>query len=231
MRALLGVPALLFAASSAVTIAWCGSMSGGMPMPGGWTMSMAWMRMAGQTWTGAAASFLGMWTVMMVAMMLPSLVPVLRRSREPAMVGAGYFAVWTLLGIAIYPLGVALAEVEMRYPPVSRAVPMLAAVAVLLAGVLQLTAWKARRLACCREVSDDSGTAWRHGVRLGMRCVPCCAPLTAVLLVVGVMDLGAMAIVTAAISAERLAPAGERVARVLGAAVVVAGIVLIGKGV
>jgi predicted metal-binding membrane protein len=34
---------------------------------------MAWMRMPGQTWPGAAASFLGMWVVMMVAMMLPSL--------------------------------------------------------------------------------------------------------------------------------------------------------------
>ena len=52
-------------------------------MPGGWTMSMAWMRMPGQTWLGAAASFLGMWVGMMVAMMLPSLVPVLWRYREP----------------------------------------------------------------------------------------------------------------------------------------------------
>src|SRR3981189_1145328 len=83
-HAFLGVSALLFAASAAVTIAWCASMSamGGMPMPGGWTMSMAWMRMPGQTWPGAAASFLGMWIVMMVAMMLPSLVPMLRRYRQ-----------------------------------------------------------------------------------------------------------------------------------------------------
>src|SRR5207302_5508750 len=67
------VAALLFASSAAVTIVWCASMSamGEMPMPGGWTMSMAWMRMPGQTWSGAAASFLGMWVVMMVAMMLP----------------------------------------------------------------------------------------------------------------------------------------------------------------
>ena len=81
---LFGVSALLFAASAAVTIVWCGSMSamGGMPMPGGWTMSMAWMRMPGQTWLAAAASFLGMWVVMMVAMMLPSLVPMLRRYRR-----------------------------------------------------------------------------------------------------------------------------------------------------
>ena len=83
-RAFFGVSALLFAASAAVTIVWGASMSamGEMPMPGGWTMSMAWMRMPGQTWPGAAASFLGMWVVMMVAMMLPSLVPMLWRYRQ-----------------------------------------------------------------------------------------------------------------------------------------------------
>ena len=45
-HAFFGVSALLFAASAAVTIVWCASMSamGEMPMPGGWTMSMAWMR-------------------------------------------------------------------------------------------------------------------------------------------------------------------------------------------
>jgi predicted metal-binding membrane protein len=49
----------------------------------------------------------------------------------------------------------------------------------------------------------------------------------ALLLVIGVMDLRAMAVVTAAINAERLAPAGERVARAIGAVVVVAGLCLI----
>jgi predicted metal-binding membrane protein len=80
-RAFFAVAALLFAASMAVTILGCGSMStmGEMPMPGGWTMSMAWM--PGQTWTGAAASFLGMWVVMIVAMMLPPLLPMLQRYR------------------------------------------------------------------------------------------------------------------------------------------------------
>src|ERR1700704_5609924 len=85
-RAFFGVSALLFAASTAATIVWCASMPamGGMPMPGGWTMTMAWMRSPGQTWAGAAASFLGMWVVMMVAMMLPSLVPMLWRYRQAA---------------------------------------------------------------------------------------------------------------------------------------------------
>jgi hypothetical protein len=67
-QAFFGLSALLFAASAAVTIVWCASMSamGEMPMPGGWTMSMAWRRMPGQTWPGAAASCPGMWAVMEV---------------------------------------------------------------------------------------------------------------------------------------------------------------------
>src|SRR5262245_66406724 len=81
-RGFLAASALLFVASAAATVAWCGSMSGGMPMPGGWIMSMAWMRMPGQSWSGAAAGFLGMWVVMMVAMMLPSLVPMLSGYRR-----------------------------------------------------------------------------------------------------------------------------------------------------
>jgi predicted metal-binding membrane protein len=245
-----GVSALLFAASAAATVVWCRSMSGApdMPMPGGWTMSMAWMRMPGQTWPGAAASFLGMWVVMMVAMMMPSLVPMLRRYRRAvgdaaasrlgrltALVGAGYFFVWTLVGVAAFPLGVALAEVEMRLPPVSRAVPIAVGVVVLLAGALQLTAWKARQLACCREAPGcmtlpaRAGSAWRHGLRLGVHCSTCCAGLMVILLVIGVMDLRAMVVVAAAITVERVAPAGERVARGTGAVVVAAGLVLIAR--
>jgi len=53
-----GVSALLFVTSALITIAWSASMSGmgEMPMPGGWTMSMAWMRMPGQSWPGPAAT-------------------------------------------------------------------------------------------------------------------------------------------------------------------------------
>jgi predicted metal-binding membrane protein len=252
-QAFLGVSALLFAVSAAVTIVWCASMSamGGMPMPGGWTMSMAWMRMPGQTWAGAAASFLGMWIVMMVAMMLPSLVPMLWRYRQAvgrtgetrlgrltALVGVGYFFVWALFGVAAFPLGVALAEIEMQQPALARAVPLAAGAVVLIAGSLQFTAWKARQLARCREAPGrgrgrtlpaDAGTAWRHGLRLGLHCANSCGGLMAILLVIGVMDLRAMALVTAAITVERLAPAGEGVARAIGAVVVGAGLFLIAR--
>ncbi len=250
-RAFFGVSALLFAASAAVTIVWCGSMSamGEMPMPGGWTMSMAWMRMPGQTWSGAAASFLGIWVVMMVAMMMPSLVPMLwryrltvgrtdetRLGRLTALVGVGYFFVWTAFGMAAFPVGVALAAVEMQWPALARAVPMAAGVVVLITGALQFTAWKTHHLDCCREAPGrgrtlpaDAGTAWRYGLRLGLHCGYCCAGLTAILFVIGVMDLRAMAVVTAAITVERLAPAGELVARAVGAVVIGAGLFLIAR--
>jgi predicted metal-binding membrane protein len=250
-KTFLGVSALLFAASVAVTIVWGTSMSAmrEMRMPGGWTMSMAWMRMPGQTWPGAAASFLGMWVVMMVAMMLPSLVPMLSRYRHAvggqshrrlgrltALVGLGYFFVWTVFGIAAFPLGVALAAIEMRLPALARAVPIAVGVVVLIAGALQFTALKAHHLACCRDASGrgrtrspDAGTAWRHGLRLGLHCGQCCFGLMAILLVVGVMDLRAMALVAAAIAIERLAPAGERVARTTGAVAVGVGLCLIAR--
>ena len=75
----------------------------------------------------------------------------------------------------------------------------------------------------------DAGTARRHGLRLGLHCSYCCARLTAILLVIGVTDLRAMAVVTAAITVERLAPAGERVARATGAVAVGAGLFLIAR--
>jgi predicted metal-binding membrane protein len=240
-RVFIGTAALVFVASSAVTIAWCGSMSAmpGMAMPGGWTMSMAWMRMPGQSWSGAAATFLGMWLVMMIAMMLPSLAPMLSRYRRATgndsgpltmLVGASYFFVWTLCGVVMFPLGLAFAEVAMRMPALARVVPIAAGIVVVVSGLVQITAWKMRQLACCRTtplrgLPANSVTAWRHGLRLGVRCLCCCAPLTAALLVIGVMDLRAMALLTAAVTAERLAPAGERTARVIGAIVIATGLV------
>ena len=246
---LFAISALLFAASAALTIGWCASMSamGEMPMPGGWTMSMAWMRMPGQTWPGTAASFLGMWVVMMVAMMLPSLVPMLWRYRqavggtsEPrlgrltALVGVGYFCVWTVFGMAAFFLGIALAAILMHQSALARVVPIAVGVVVMIAGSFQFSAWKMRHLACCREAPGrggtspaDAGTAWRHGLRLGLHCSYCCAGFMSILLVIGMMDLRAMGVVAAAILVERLAPAGERVARAIGAVVIGAGLFLI----
>jgi predicted metal-binding membrane protein len=247
-RGFVGVSAALFAASVVQTVVTCASMSamGSMSMPGGWKMSMTWMRMPGQTWPGVAAAFVGMWCVMMAAMMMPSLMPMLARYRRAVrasgetrpgprtvIVSAGYFLVWTALGVAVFPLGVAAATVAMEQPALARAVPIASAAVIVLAGWVQLTAWKTRQLACCRVepmghlLRGDVGTAWRHGLRLGLRCVRCCAGLTAVLLVIGVMDLRAMAAVAVATTIERVAAAGDRFARATGALLIGMGLFLL----
>src|SRR5207247_2502577 len=109
---------------------------------------------------------------------------------------SGYFSVWTVFGMAAYPFGVALAALEMQEPALSRAVPIAIGAIVLIAGALQFTAWKAHHLACCRgapgrssTLASNAGAAWRHGLRIGLHCSCCCVGLTAILLVIGVMDL------------------------------------------
>jgi len=245
-----GVTAALIVVSSAVTIRWCSAMGGmgSMPMPGHWSMSMMWMRMPGQTWLEATAAFLGMWTVMMVAMMLPSFTPMAWRYRQAVagsgapgtplglllVLSTGYLLVWALIGLVAFLVGVLVAASAMRYPALAGVVPVLVGVVVLGAGALQFTPWKARQLACCRTpppsgqvLPANRRSAWRHGLRLGVHCSASCAGSTMALLAIGVMDVRAMVLVTAVITAERLAPAGERVARGLGLVVVAAGVIVI----
>lgn len=241
--------ALLFAASAAATIAGCASMTamGALPMRGGWAMSMAWLPGCGQRWPGVAAAWLGMWVAMTLAMMLPAVAPMLWRCRQAvgragaahpdrlaARVGAGYLMVWIACGMAAWMAGVALAALALRWPLLARAVPAASGVIVLLAGMLQCSAWKARRLACCRAAPGcgltlplHAAAAWRYGLRLGRHCSACCAGLTATLLVLGVMDLRMMAAVTTAIALERLAPAGARMAQLIGAVMIAAGLCLL----
>ncbi len=210
-------------------------------------MPMAPMHMPGESWLGAVASFAGMWVVMMAAMMLPSLVPELLRYREAVgrrggvrpgrltvLAGAGYFAVWAGVGLVVYAVSIALSAIARRHPTLEGATPLAAGVVITIAGALQFSEWKARHLACCRavpgrgsELVPSSCAAWLHGLRHGYHCVSGCAGLTAILLVIGMMDLRAMAMIASAITAERLAPAGERAARIIGVLAIVAGLVLL----
>jgi predicted metal-binding membrane protein len=224
------VSAALFFGSAALTVGWCGSMSAlhGMSMCSGRTL----------TTPMSAAEFLGMWMAMMVAMMLPSLLPMLWRYRQvviattrldalTACVGLGYFFVWAAFGVVAFAAESAMADMTTRWPMATGAI-------VLIAGALQFSRWKTHHLICCRAAPDCCGrwpaevrTAWRHGLRLGAHCVHCCFGLTVVLLAVGVMDLRAMALVTAAISLERLAPGGLRVARFIGGILLTSGAFMI----
>lgn len=133
-------------------------------------------------------------------------------------------------------MGVGTAAIEMEQPALARAIPFAAGFVVLIAGALQFTKWKAHHLARCREapghgcvLPPHASMAWRLGLHFGLHCGLSCANLTAILLVFGVMDLRAMALVTAAVTAERLAPADEHVARATGFVAVGVGFLLVAR--
>ena len=237
----------VFLATAGLTLWSARSMSATMPMPGGWRMSMMWMRMAGQSWGAAAAVFILMWAAMMVAMMLPSTLPMLllyRRAvafRGEAHLGActwamagGYFAVWTLFGAAAYGLGIALTQAAMHSLTVSHAVPFGVGGALLVAGIYQLTPWKSVCLRHCRDplmlVANhmDAGTkgALRLGVHHGAFCAACCWGLMLIQLALGVMNLWVMIAVAGAIAAEKLLPRGVLLARLIGVAAIVGGLAI-----
>jgi predicted metal-binding membrane protein len=191
-----------------------------------------------------------MWIAMTAAMMLPSMAPTLWRYRQAlarageacagrltALAGLAYLVVWTALGAIAFLAGISLAVAQARWPELVRGAPFAAGVVVLVAGCVQLTRWKARHLAMFRvpeghpgsRARPDARVAWRYGLRLGRDCGLSCAGLMASLLVLGAMDLRAMAIATVVITVERLAPGGERVARVIGLGAIAAGGALIAR--
>ncbi len=196
----------------------------GMAMPGGWSMSMMWMRMPGQSWASATAAFMQMWLLMMAGMMLPVLAPILWQQQRALagisglhkawlnlVTGCGYFLVWAMVGLLIWLVGLQLADLTMQHPALARQVPILSGVMALLAGLAQFTRYKARLLvrchaAACHARVATTAAAWRQGLRHGWHCNLCCANLTLVLLVCGMMDWTVMLTVTAAIVVDRWSP-------------------------
>ena len=68
--------------------------------------------------------------------------------------------------------------------------------------------------------------SWLRGCRLGVDCCLSCAAPVAVLYVAGLMDVGMMMLITAAITAERVAPGGARIARLTGGVALMAGLLM-----
>lgn len=237
---------LLFAAGATTTVLGCAAMQAtAQPMQGGWMLPALEGPLCGQGVFGALPAFAAMWLAMMVAMMLPSLAPSLWRyrslldrarvphaDRQVVLAGAGYFATWMLVGLALYVSGDALGAVLPQHPAWSRAMPAIGGAAIVLAGIAQFSAWKRRQLACCRAaflcVDRGACAAWCRGMRLGLHCNAACANLTAALLALGMMDLCAMVFVSAAITAERLAPRAMHVVPGIGVALVGVGACVIG---
>ena len=201
---------------------------------------------------GGIGFYVGVWVVMMAAMMFPSIAPMvvvydrLRRARRvrdggaPGVEGtalfvAGYLVTWTLAGIAAYALialGRALDTGALAWDRLGNE---LVAVVVLAGAAYQLTPLKEVCLRHCRGPFSFVLEHW-HGGRTGALrmgtvhggwCVGCCWALMATLFTVGIMSVGWMAFVAALIAAEKLlpVPASRGVATVLlvlGAALLVA---------
>ena len=243
-----GTAALLFTAAAVATALSCAAMEtmGAVPMAGGWLLLGIWLPLCGQPWLETAACFLGMWLVMTVAMMLPSLAPALWRYREaafaaganrpgrlPALVGISYFGVWTGFGLLTFLLGASLAQAALQFPLLGRLGPIAGALAILIAGLAQASRWKARLLAGCHGAPHAAQThpgamaALGAGAIVGLRCcLSCLGPMT-MLTVGGLMDLRLMAGVTIAITAERLLPAETRIADAIGVAMAAVGLLLL----
>lgn len=205
----------------ASVLAWAGSLSSSSQMSTG------------------TAGFVVIWTVMMAAMMLPSTLPTVslfatvaksRRqfgfpSAPTAAFVIGYLSAWALLGVVV-----SLTSVLGRPAAHTWSEPVAGA-AIVLAGAYQLTRWKSLCLGHCRSPlnffmyhwHDGAGGAAVMGAHHGMYCVGCCWGLMLALLALGLMNPGWMALIALIIFAEKIAPAGQRVALLTGLVLMVTG--------
>jgi predicted metal-binding membrane protein len=171
----------------------------------------------------SAPAFLGAWTAMMTAMMLPSAAPLLllyrrgSRAVDTAALGFGYLLVWGALGYAAY------AYVMWG--------PMLPTWSVLaVAGVYQLTPLKGSCLKRCRTPADFLVRRYGRaplllGLEHGLWCAGCCWALMFILVAVGSMSLAWAAGIAAVVLVEKVAPSGDRLARIGGIVLVVLSLV------
>ncbi len=238
------VATVIFLAAAALTWRGMNSMSGGMPMPGGWVMPMMWMVMPGESPWGAARMFLLMWQAMMIAMMLPSTWPMLALYRRTArhsglrpaglataLAGTGYFAIWLAFGAAAFAVGLGISHLAMQSDRLSHWIPAAAGVALIAAGIYQLTPLKQACLQHCRDPLLYLGHAWRPGfagalrvgVHHGAYCAACCWALMVIQIVLGAMSLGVMIAVAGVIAGEKMWKRGPLLARATGVAAIAAG--------
>ena len=206
----------------------------------GMSMDMPW------TITDAVYTFV-MWAVMMVAMMLPSAAPVVlifagmqrRQSgqRLPFVLlifVAGYVVVWSGFSAAAAAAQWALHQAAILSPAMKTASPWIGGAILIAAGIYQLTPSKRACLAHCQSPLGFLMSHWRNGtagalrmgIAHGVYCVGCCWALMCVLFVVGVMNLVWVAALSVFVLVEKTGLAGQAVARVAGAGMVAAGILM-----
>ena len=179
----------------------------------------------------SAGAYIGSWTLMMAAMMLPSVAPFAllyargaSTSAAPGLLALGYLGVWALVGIPAYALDRALG---IEHPTATAAV-------LIAAGLYQLSPLKQACLSKCRSPVDflvqhwrpGLGGAFRLGAHHGAYCLGCCIALMAVLVVAGGMGLAWVAAIALVVAAEKLLPHGPLLGKIGGVGLIAAGIVV-----
>ena len=210
--------------------------------------SVAWL-VTGRQLSGRAMAmdltapvFMAMWLTMMVAMMFPTIAPmvlahrmvVLKRGeglRPTVAFVLGYLAIWTLIGFV--PLS---GLMIYQHLPQGLADARWAGVVLVIAGVYQFTAWKRACLRTCRTpldfvLSHDFGSgsagAFRVGISHGLFCLGCCWALMTVLVLIGLMSLGWMAAVATIFLLEKNLRYGMQLTRLVGATVIGLGLAVV----
>jgi predicted metal-binding membrane protein len=199
----------------------------------GWAVTddrMAGMDAGPGTDLGGLGWFLGVWVVMMAAMMFPSIAPMVvmyariqegKRNREqtaPAgatpLFVAGYLVSWAAAGIAGYLIFEGVRSLDIGFLAWDEAGPYVAGGVILAAALYQLTPLKDVCLRHCRNPLMFLMDHWRPGrvgaLRMGVEhggfCIGCCWMLMAALFALGVMSIGWMAFIAALIATEKLLP-------------------------
>jgi predicted metal-binding membrane protein len=176
-------------------------------------------------WTGLGAFgwFLGVWVVMMAAMMFPSVSPTVtlyaRMTRErsllsPLLFTAGYLATWAGVGVVAFAVAAVGARVDGNVLAWDRAGRWVAGATLVVAAVYELTPLKDVCLGKCRSPLGFLLGSWRGGrlgaLRMGAKhgawCTGCCWALMASLFALGVMSLVWMAFVAGVIAVEKVLP-------------------------
>ncbi len=179
-----------------------------------------------------------MWIIMMVAMMLPSALPMIltfaavaRRRREAArpfvplvVFLSGYLVIWGGFSVVAAVAQWLLHREALLSPLMQTSSALVGGILLLLAGVFQFTPLKRSCLNYCRAPLDFVMTRWREGWRgafgmglaHGLFCTGCCWALMALLFVLGVMNLLWIAVLTLLVALEKMLPARVVLSRVSG---------------
>jgi predicted metal-binding membrane protein len=213
----------------------------------GWWWTIDQMRgMDDGPWSGLGTFgwFVGVWVVMMAAMMLPSVAPTIalysRMTRErsplsPLLFAAGYLATWAGVGMLAFAAALAANRVAGDVLAWDGAGRWIAGATLVVAAVYQLTPLKDVCLGKCRSPLGFLLGAWRDGkagaLRMGAKhgawCVGCCWALMASLFALGVMSITWMAVVAGLIAIEKTVPSRPVATYGVAAVLLALGVLLI----